>query len=411
MKILSVNKFYHIKGGSETYYFALSRLLEERGISVVPFSMKDERNLPSDYEKYFINNIDYLQKNIIKKIFLSLKLIYSHEAVSGIRRIVHDANPDIAHLHVFQHQFSVSILHELKRMGIPVVYTAHDLKPLCPTYKMLCGEKICERCKKHKYYNCFMHKCTKGSYCYSLVNTIEMYFQRLMQSYQNVDCLICPSKFYLDKFKEYEIPAKKMVHIPNFLPDDDALSMQSKNYTGETENKFAYIGRLSEEKGLLTLIEAMKYVHGPVLYIAGSGPLRHELERRIAEYGLDNVKLTGFLTGADIAKLLNICRFTVLPSEWYENCPMSVLESMSLGKPVIATNIGGLPELIEYGRTGLLSGPGDFRSIAECIIKMAGNLKKTYEMGCEAMDVIEKKYRSNMHYEKILRIYSELSGK
>lgn len=252
MKILNINKFYYRKGGSEAYYFALADLLRENNHEVIPFSMKDEKNYNTEYDKYFIENISYENMGIKEKIINGVKLIYSVEAKNKVKNIVNDCNPDIAHLHIFQHQLSPSILKEIKKNGTYIVNTVHDLKVICPNYRMLNNEEICEKCKDNKFINCFKSKCVKGSTVNSLLYTIEAYTHRILKSYDYVDKFICPSKFFRDKFIEFGVPEDKVVYIPNFVD----TSKIEPSY--EFEDYFVYFGRLSDEKGIKTLIESMK---------------------------------------------------------------------------------------------------------------------------------------------------------
>ena len=196
MKILMVNKFYYIKGGSETYYFSLKNLLEKNGHEVIDFSMEDEKNFESKYSKFFVNNVDYnKEQSIFSKMKEAKKIIYSTEAKKKLELLIKETKPDIAHLHIFQHQLSLSILDVLKKYNIPIVYTAHDLKMICPNYKMLTHGEICERCKDGKYYNCLKYKCLKDSMAKSGVAMMEAYINKCRKAYDKIDYIISPSKF------------------------------------------------------------------------------------------------------------------------------------------------------------------------------------------------------------------------
>ena len=323
MKILNINKFYYRKGGSEAYYFALADLLRENNHEVIPFSMKDNKNYETKYSKYFIENISYENMGIKEKAINGAKLIYSFEAKKKVKNIVNDNTPDIAHLHIFQHQLSPSILKEIKKNGTYVVNTVHDLKVICPNYKMLNDGEICEKCKSDKFINCFKSKCIKGSTVNSMLNTIEAYTHRILKSYDYVDKFICPSKFYMNKFIEFGIPKEKVVHIPNFVD----VSKFNPNY--EHEDYFVYFGRLSEEKGINTLIKSMKYVNKSKLIIVGTGPIEKELKEFVVKEKIKNVEFVGFKTGNELENIIKKSRFIVIPSEWYENAPMSIIEAMA----------------------------------------------------------------------------------
>lgn len=367
--------------------------------------MKSSENVHSDYEGYFIDNTDYNGTGIFGKLKNSLKIIYSFEAKAKIRRIINDTRPDLAHLHIFQHQLSPSILAEIMRSEIPSVNTVHDFKPLCPNYKMQNHGRLCEKCKGHRYYNCLFGRCFKDSLAASLVITLEMYLHHLLGSYGYIDTYITPSRFFRSKFIEFGFSPDRIVHIPNFI---DCSAFRGDGSYGDY---FIYFGRLSEEKGLKTLIKAMKSIKNSTLLIAGDGPLKQELIEALRINDIDNVRLLGQIKGSELAGLLENCKFSVVPSEWYENCPMSILESMAFGKPVIGSNIGGIPELIDQGRTGLLFEPGNSEELALHITHLLDNPLQTCQMGREARQIIEKEYSPEIHFRKTLGIYNNLFEK
>lgn len=407
MKILNINKFYYRKGGSEAYYFALADLLRENNHEVIPFSMKDNKNYETKYSKYFIENISYENMGIKEKAINGAKLIYSFEAKKKVKNIVNDNTPDIAHLHIFQHQLSPSILKEIKKNGTYVVNTVHDLKVICPNYKMLNDGEICEKCKSDKFINCFKSKCIKGSTVNSMLNTIEAYTHRILKSYDYVDKFICPSKFYMNKFIEFGIPKEKVVHIPNFVD----VSKFNPNY--EHEDYFVYFGRLSEEKGINTLIKSMKYVNKSKLIIVGTGPIEKELKEFVVKENIKNVEFVGFKTGNELENIIKKSRFIVIPSEWYENAPMSIIEAMAYGKAVLGSNIGGIPEFIEDNHTGMIFNTKDEIDLASKINYLIDQEKQTIEMGKNARIRAEKLYDKTVHYEKIMDLYNQVmnSGK
>lgn len=407
MKILNINKFYYRKGGSEAYYFALADLLRENNHEVIPFSMKDNKNYETKYSKYFIENISYENMGIKEKAINGAKLIYSFEAKKKVKNIVNDNTPDIAHLHIFQHQLSPSILKEIKKNGTYVVNTVHDLKVICPNYKMLNDGEICEKCKSDKFINCFKSKCIKGSTVNSMLNTIEAYTHRILKSYDYVDKFICPSEFYMNKFIEFGIPKEKVVHIPNFVD----VSKFNPNY--EHEDYFVYFGRLSEEKGINTLIKSMKYVNKSKLIIVGTGPIEKELKEFVVKEKIKNVEFVGFKTGNELENIIKKSRFIVIPSEWYENAPMSIIEAMAYGKAVLGSNIGGIPEFIEDNHTGMIFNTKDEIDLASKINHLIDEEKQTIEMGKNARIRAEKLYDKTVHYEKIMDLYNQVmnSGK
>jgi glycosyltransferase involved in cell wall biosynthesis len=402
VKVLHVNKFFHIKGGSEAYLFALIDELAKRGISTAEFSMKDPLNRSSKWSEYFIDPIDYEAADWKRTLMFGVKIIYSLEAKQRIARLLDDYRPDLVHLHLFQHQISPSILPEIKKRGLPVVYTAHDLKSVCPNYKMRTQGRVCESCKPHRYYQCLLKKCVKDSYLKSLLNTLEMYVHLWMKYYDCIDLFITPSKFYHDKLIEFRFEPRKVVHVPNFVDETAFVPKYSH------EPYFIYLGRLSEEKGILTLVDAMRNVTGGELRIIGTGPLESEIRERIESHHLRNVRLLGFRSRDEIEKLLRDSMFSVVPSEWYENGSISLLESLACGKPVIGADIGGIPEHLAHGEDGLLFRSTDSTDLSEKINWLLANPRELIRMGKNARNKVDTFYSQKAHVDKIIQLYSSV---
>lgn len=402
MKILGVNKFFYLRGGCETYYFMLNKLLELKCHQVVHFSMKDKSNFESPYSGYFVDNIDYSNMDWYQKIIYSFKIIYSLEAKNKIQRLINDEGPDIAHIHNFQHQMSPSILHGIKKYKIPIVNTVHDFKSICPNYKMLRSGHICEDCKGGRYYKCFINKCVKNSWGAGFVNMVEAYTHSLLKSYELVDKFICPSRFIQNKMIEFGIPEQKTEYVPNCININEYISSCAH------DGYFIYAGRLSHEKGINTLVKAMKHVNRTKLIIIGTGPEEKRLKELAENLGLKNIAFCGFKSGRELKKLIRRSMFMVLPSEWYENCPMAILEAMASGKAVIGSRIGGIPELVDDGKTGLTFKPGDFQELAQKINTLINNPNCAATMGKAARKKAEELFDQETHCQRIISIYKSL---
>lgn len=402
MKILLVNKFYYIGGGSETYYFSLKNLLEKNGHEVIDFSMKDDRNLKSNYSDFFVENIDYNKEiNIIKKIKYAFKFIYSIEAKRKFKKLIKKTKPDIIHLNIFQHQISSSIVNVAVKMKIPIIYTAHDLKALCPNYKMLNNNRICEKCKNSKFLNCTKNKCIKDSRMKSLLGTLEAEYNHINKTYEKFNYIITPSKFYMDKFIEFGFNKNKIIYIPNFLEDSNI------NYKNNSEqNYFLYFGRFSREKGILTLIKATQIV-GCNLKIVGTGLYKNEIIKYIKDNNIKNVELLGFLTGENLYNIIGNSKAVVIPSEWYENGPYSAIEALRMSKPIIGSNLGGIPELIN--KNGFIFNARDVEDLASKI-NLVDNMSE-YELkklGENSYKIFKEKYVADNYYKNIIKIYNDL---
>ena len=403
LKVLCVNKFHYVKGGADRSYFEWSELLEKKGHEVVFFSMLHERNRATPYAAYFVDNIEFFDHAGRRNLpGLALRVLYSWQARRRIESLIEDTKPEIAHLHNIAHQLSPSILDSLKKYQLPVVQTVHDYKFGCPTYSFFAQGQICERCKRHRYYNAVLQRCNRGSVSASLLNCLEMYFHKLIGIYDNVDLFISPSDFLREKMIEYGFSPERIVRVPNFIATDQYVP----SYT--YEDYFLFFGRLVSFKGVSTLLEAMRFVKESQLCIVGEGELRGELEAYAKEQGIENIAFLGYKSGEELKSIIRDSMFTVIPSEWYENLPYAILESFALGTPALAADIGGMPELIEPGVDGLLFELGNVTDLVEKIRYLLANRRLLAEMGKRARAKIEHEYDPETHYEHVMQVYERL---
>jgi len=402
MKVLSVNKFYWKKGGSESVFFNEKEMLESAGHSVIPFSMHGKKNIFSSYAKYFVDEVDYTKGGIQDKLLSASKVIYSFDAKNKMQYLLSDFSPDIAHFHIFQHQISPSVFEPLIKKKIPIILTLHDLKPICPNYKMYVNGHICEKCKGQRFYNCIKNCCTKGSVLASLVNTIEMYFHYSMGYYQNVDKYIAVSKFYYNKMIEFGFPEDQMCYLPN------CIDINKYEPRGVEKGYILYCGRLSEEKGLTVLFDAAKQTPDIPFHIVGTGPLKDGLINKVEKYGLKNIFFLGYKSGDELNTVLMESTCVVVPSEIYENCPMTILEAFAAGKPVIGSNIGGIPELINEAVDGFTFQSGNSSELKEKIQWIWANRDKAKEMGLQGRKKMAEKFDAETHYNGLIAIYNSV---
>ena len=400
MKILMVNKFYYIKGGSETYYFELKRLLESKGHTVIDFSMQDEKNFVSPYSNYFVENVDYNNKEgIFSRIKAAADIIYSFESKRKFERLVNEVKPDCIHLHIFQHQISPSILDVIKKYHIPTIYTAHDLKMLCPNYKMMHHGKLCEQCRGGKYFYCVLNKCVKDSYLKSCVNVVEGYVHRWRHSYDAINVIITPSLFYKKIFEKFGINCNRVIHIPNFID----FNKHEIEFSEDRENYYLYYGRLSKEKGIMTLIKAVENLNVQ-LKIAGTGPLEEDVRQYVADKKISNIMFLGFKTGKDLSNIVGNAKAIILSSEWYENGPYSAIEALQLGRPIIGADIGGIPELID--NNGYLFKSRNIDSLKDAILKLEKLDNEQYGVFKDnSLNLFEKNYTNEKHYRLLKEAY------
>ncbi len=403
MRVLTANKFYYVKGGAERYLFELKRILEERGVDVVPFAMLDDANEPSDYSDLFVSHEGFEGAGSLAARFRAAgRVIYSVEARRKIEALVDRARPDVAHLHNIAHQLSPSVIAGLRGRGVPVVQTLHDYKLVCPSYQMMVGGENCERCRGGRYYNVVARRCMKGSLARSLTVCLEAYLHRFLRTYADgVRLFIAPSRSLRDRMIDHGVDPDRIVHLPYSI----ALDSYEPRYGYDAGGYAMYVGRLASGKGLETLLDAAAIARDVSLRIVGTGPLEEELKARALSEGLDNVEFMGYRTGGDLKTLFSGALFIVVPSECYENSPLTVYEALALGKAVLGSTSGGIPELIEPGATGLLFETGDSEALGEAMRRLSRDPAGAVEMGRAGRRKIERDYAPAIHYERIMDIY------
>ncbi len=403
MRILQVNKFFYLKGGAERYFFELSELLTSRGHEVIPFSMEGQSNFPTPYARHFVSHVALDGSgSIAEKLTTAARVLYSFEAARKLKALLKETRPDIAHLHNIAHQLSPSIIRVLSGSGIPVVQTLHDYKLACPAYLLFARGAPCESCVSGSPANVVLKRCVHGSVLQSALSCVEMALHRAMHTFSKVDAFLCPSKFLMQVMRRAGVPEGKLFHVPHFLnPASYEPRYESSGY-------FIYVGRLSEEKGLSVLLDAKRQVRGFRLVVAGEGDLLGSLRERAD--GNSGVSFTGFLPREQLAEVWRNAAFTVVPSLCHENFPYAVLESFAMGKPVVATRTGGIPELVKEGVNGLLVEPGDPRQLAQRIVRLASSPEDAARMGRAARKDVEQLYSVERHYANILSQYERIKG-
>ncbi len=399
MKVLQIDKYFYLKGGAETVFFNTIDLLEEKGHKVIPFCLKSIKNRPSTYDKYFVNYPELSESSTLTKIKKTPAFLYNKESARKLEALILKEKPDIAHIHLLFNGISVSILPILKKYKIPVIMTAHDYRLICPAYTFTNGkQELCEKCKDSKqYWRCITNKCSKGNLANSILLSLDSYFREsLFPPAKLINKFIFVSKFSQNKHIEAnEVYAKKSTHLYNFTPIEKEKYIVKEKY-------LLYFGRISEEKGISTLIKAMRAFPDIHLKIVGTGPLLQELNKDKAE----NISFLGFKEGLELKNLISKAAFVVVPSEWYENNPLTIIESMTLGTPVIGSDIGGIPELINRNITGYLFSPGSINELTEAI-KCAINLNTAeYQQMVEAtQEYASNNFSKEAHYSRLMEIY------
>lgn len=401
--LLSINSYHYRRGGSDVVYLEHAALMEEQGWHNGFFSMRHPKNFETPWSKYFIDEIEFGHAySAMQKLAMASKVVYSFEAQKKLKRLLQDYPADIAHLHCIYHHLSPSIIPTLRNAGIPVVMTAHDLKIACPAYKMLNDTGVCEKCKGGNLLNVVRHRCVRNSLAASAIVMVESSLHRVLNTYQGkLDKVVVPSRFFMEKFIEWGWPSSKFAYIPNYV---DASRFEPACSVGDY---FLYFGRLAPEKGVATLMRAAKTA-GIKLKIAGTGPIEAELKALQVDLSGD-VEFLGYRSGTELHDLVRGARAVVLPSEWYENAPMSVLESFALGTPVIGARIGGIPEMVIKGHTGWTFESRNAADLAELLSRIKSMpAAQVAQTGRAARDHVIRHFHRAGYLEATLDLYAGL---
>lgn len=371
MRILLVNKFLHPNGGSETYIFKLGEYLQKAGHEVQYFGMESPNRVVGNQVGLYTTNMDFHGGSKFSKLLYPIKTIYSMEARWKIRRVLDDFQPDVCHLNNFNYQLTPSIILEIvkwrkqTKRACKIVYTAHDYQLVCPNH--MCYNptihKKCEKCLSGCFSHCVLGKCIHASTAKSVIGAMEATFWKSVGVYRYIDTIICCSNFIKTKLDTNRSLREKTTVMHNFIDKITREPVSKRDYV-------LYFGRYSQEKGIKTLVEACKQLPDIPFVFAGSGPLEDLLSQ------IPNITNVGFQTGDALRKLISEARFFICPSEWYENCPFSVMESQMYGTPVLGANIGGIPELIQVGKTGELFENGN---VGELTNKICTMYKTSYD--------------------------------
>lgn len=406
MKILMVNKFLYARGGAETYMLKIGEFFESLGHDVQYFGMYDEKNIVGNRMNEYTSNMDFHEKRLSRFLY-PINIIYSREAYRKITKVLDDFNPDIVHFNNINFQLTPSVIDAVYKKGIPMVTTVHDYQMICPNHMMynIKDEKICEKCIHGNAMHCIFGKCIHSSLIKSILGAIEGYLYRMRRNYKKINMYICPSKFLESRLilanpKVYKGKTKVMRNYAK-IPD-----LKEIEKTGEIkkQNYVLYAGRLSKEKGVEVLAKAAKLLPQVKFVVCGDGPDKKFLEN------IPNIELRGFVGGNDLYKLIAEARFEIVPSVWYENCPISILEAQALGTPVVTASVGGMAELVEDGVTGLYVHPMTGKSLAKVIERLMNDnelqKKLTENCGKKANEIVTlEKYCKELFeiYTNIIR--------
>jgi len=391
MRVLLANKFYYRRGGDCVYSIELENLLRAAGHEVAFFSMDYPENLDSAWKTYWPSEVAFSPKKPAAFFKAFMRPFGDSETVKKFTALLDAFKPDVLHMNNIHTQLSPVIAEIAHARGIRVVWTLHDYKLVCPAYTCFCNGKICEDCIGGDKRNCTAKKCLKNNWLASKIAEKEAVAWNRERLENSVDMFICPSNFMKAKMEQGGFDALKLVAFHNFV-DDSKFSHDNV----ERENCYCYVGRLSAEKGVETLLQVASKIATP-LYVLGTGPLETELKAKYVQSA--QIRFMGHCDWETCKSILLKSKFSVVPSEWYENNPFSVIEPLCLGTPVLGANVGGIPELIEPGKTGELFRMGDAGNLEKKIRMM---LDKDYSFDVEPI----RGHFSKDHYlEQMMSVY------
>lgn len=404
MKILLVNKFYYPRGGDCLVAMGMEQMLRKRGYEVAFFAMQYPQNTHSDWQGYFPGEIDFSMGGARGKVAAVKRLLGKDEVVTKFVALMDNFCPDVVHMHNIHSYLSPVVAEIAQKKGAKVVWTLHDYKLICPTYSFLREGKVCELCLTQPT-AVVAKKCMKGSLPASLIAFMEARVWNKARLIRHVDAFICPSRFMKEKMMQGGFPETKLTVLNNFLPFL-SKDISPRDKQDKTEPAYCYVGRLSEEKGVGQLLDVAAGLPYRLL-VAGTGPLADVFEKRYAIH--QNIVFLGQQSREQVEALFHEACFSVIPSVWYENNPLSVIESLSLGTPVLGANIGGIPELIEEGRNGLLFEAGnadDLKLKIEAMFESVGSRK--FASAGDIQNRAAGTFSEDAFYSCLLEVYSSL---
>lgn len=414
MRILLVNYRYFISGGPEKYMFNIKKMLEDHGHEVIPFSIHSNKNVETEYSKYFVEPIGSRDATYFEECKKTPRVIwqmisrsvYSLEVKKAIQKEIDEIKPDLVYIIHFVNKLSPSVITGAKEKGVPVVLRLSDYFLLCPRFDFMYDKQPCEACLTNGYGTCMKRKCVKGSLFASAIRVFSMKMHNLMKVYDGVDAFITPSEFLKDKLVTNGFYADKIHCIPTFTT--------SKTEIGEpvTGQYGLYFGRVTEEKGVETVVRAYEQMPDHHVKIMGDDTTEEavRLKRYVKEKNLNNIEFLGFKSGAELENIIKGARFTLIPSIWYDNLPNTALESFQYSKPVIASNIGSLPELVLDGFNGYLFEPGQADKMMEKI-KLLDNDAAVAEMGKNSRSRLNDRFSPDTHFSELMSVFESVARK
>lgn len=409
MRIIVANYRYFISSGPDKYMFKFMEAAQEQGIEVVPFSIANPQNQYTPYSKYFAKPrsaelmYDDTKKTLKNTIGMIRAIVWNYDASRCLRKLIRETRPDAVYiLHEINH-LSPSIIRTAKKEGVRVIHRISDFFMFCPKYDFLCGDEICESCLGGDYSKAILYKCVKNSKAATLLRVFAMKLYAGLRVFDEVDCFICTCEFTKSKLIEGGIPSDKIVCIPTFI-DADRITPCYEN-----DKYFLFLGRLTHQKGAVYAIEAMRYLKDTEYVLKITGNISDsEEDKQIWEYIMENglekkIEFVGFKRGQELENLIARSSCVVCPAIWYENMPNTVIEAYASGKPVVASKIGSLTEIIDDGETGFLFEMKNSEDLANKLKLFVMDPALSSMLGHKARRKCESKYNVKNHMDLILK--------
>ncbi|MGZ8559054.1 MAG: glycosyltransferase family 4 protein [Chitinophagaceae bacterium] len=418
MKIIIVNYRYFISGGPERYLFNIKDLLEKNGHVVIPFSVKNSHNQPSEYENYFLSPIgegkevyfnEYDKSDVKTMLKTFSRMFYSFEAKRKLSDLIKATNPDLVYVLHYQNKISASIFAAAIKNKVPVIHRISDFGQICANGIFYRARKkdICERCLHGSKMNAVVNKCVHDSYILSAIKSSSLQLQKVLGLTKKISAFVVPSKFTISKLQQYGFPAEKLFHIPTFFNFQTLKGKQDISY----EPFALFVGRVEEEKGLMTLLKAFENTNYALKIIGNSSSGYDKVLKKYLENKNHNIEFLGLKTFDEIQAYLRTCAFTVMPAEIYDNFPNTVLESYAFRKCVLATNVGSLREIVIDNVTGVLFPLKDTAALKTKIQYLFDNKTACIELGGNAFNKLNEDFSAEKHYQKLITLFNKTVGK
>jgi glycosyltransferase involved in cell wall biosynthesis len=401
MRILNAGQNHFIAGGSDRYQMALAELLEGAGHQVIPFASQAARNLPSAWSPWFPQAADFTNPGLTD----AARYVYNPDAARRLDALLTKHPVDLAHLHIYYGKLTASILPVLRRHRVPVVQTLHEYKLVCPVYTLQRNGHACRDCAAGRFHHALLNRCNRGSLARSALTTVESYTSAWLGARTQVAQFIATSDFVRRAVVDMGIPAEKVSTVHNFVADDAFLPPVARG------SDVVFAGRIERNKGVFTLLDVAAAMPDVSFVFAGHGTASEEVAASVRERRLANVALRGFLAQPDLRALLAAARVAVVPSEWEEPFGLAVVEAMAAATPVVASRVGGIPEIITDGHDGFLCESGNAEAFCARLAQLLGNETLARTLGDAGRATAQARFSRQAHLAALESVYADVRGR